>query len=148
MMMNGMSRNGGRTALFVLVLFALIAVLRENLVGEFPQRVFHANQSVFRIVEHDRRADSLDGDFLAVEAELLGQSHGLASAGFEYLPCSHSRISNSIYYDTYRLNPSQALVVGSSLRSLISFFVLIFTELRRKASGLVSVEPTDAAPDA
>ncbi len=30
------------------------------------------------------------------------------------------------------------------LALLISFFVLIFTELRRKASGLVSVEPADA----
>jgi rhodanese-related sulfurtransferase len=30
------------------------------------------------------------------------------------------------------------------LALLISFFVLIFTELRRKAGGLVSVEPTDA----
>lgn len=27
---------------------------------------------------------------------------------------------------------------------LLSFFVLVFTELRRKASGMVSVEPTDA----
>lgn len=26
----------------------------------------------------------------------------------------------------------------------VSFFVLVFTELRRKASGLVSVDPTDA----
>ena len=30
------------------------------------------------------------------------------------------------------------------LALLISFFVLIFTELRRKAGGLVSIEPTDA----
>lgn len=30
------------------------------------------------------------------------------------------------------------------LALLISFFVLIFTELRRKAGGLVSVDPTDA----
>ena len=27
---------------------------------------------------------------------------------------------------------------------MISFFMVIFTELRRKASGLVNVEPTDA----
>ncbi len=30
------------------------------------------------------------------------------------------------------------------LALVISFFVLIFTELRRKASGLVAVDPTDA----
>ena len=30
------------------------------------------------------------------------------------------------------------------LAPMISFFVLIFTELRRKAGGLIAVEPTDA----
>lgn len=30
------------------------------------------------------------------------------------------------------------------LALMISFFVLVFTELRRKASGLVAVDPTDA----
>ena len=44
MMMNGMSRNGGRTALFVLVLFALIAVLGTSAEAQQDE------ESIFRLL--------------------------------------------------------------------------------------------------